>query len=183
MVFDDSCDSRGSNQGFTLIELIVVIIIIAIAAILSAPSFMGIIERNNTANALTVLRGALQEAQRQSIKTSKECIVNLEARGTKDPTITSDCFVTGPRTLKGVYLTYNNASNKISFNERGGISQLRTLIIYASPGDVISPNNQRCLVVSNRIGMMRAGNHNPPKNFNPLNTSTIDGNKNCVSNK
>lgn len=109
---------KNSEQGFTLIELIAVIAIIAIAALLSAPSFLGMIERNRTADALTTLRGALQEAQRESIKQSRECVVNIGSRATSDAEITSDCFVTGPRTLKGVSFTYNQSSSNIRFNSR-----------------------------------------------------------------
>ncbi len=146
--------------GFTLLEQLIVLFLIGLLASLSAPSFLGMYQRAKINSAASTLLSAVQEVQRQAIMKSKNCTIFLPLTNTNNPTITSDCFVTGDRTLKDVNLRHNYASknNQIVFDYRGRSNVLGTMVI-----DKIADNisYQRCLIISNFIGMSRSGDYNP----------------------
>lgn len=160
----------SNNLGFTLIELIVVIILIGILVTISVPSFLGMVNRNRIDNALVTLQGTLKESQREAIKKSKTCQVTLPEKNTANAILQGTCLVTGQRTLDNVYITYNNTTN-LKFTYQGEVSPMRTIIIY-----IPNVNYRRCLVISNGIGMMRTGV------YRNSNLDSLDGNEYCKSN-
>jgi prepilin-type N-terminal cleavage/methylation domain-containing protein len=143
----------SNNYGFTLFELIIVTLIIGILSVIVVPSFLGFLTRAKVNNGLSLLQGNIQITQREAMKRSKSCILNLPNNNTKDGTLSSTCSSTGDRKLKDVFVVYNNPSGqKINFNFRGHTSPLRTIVIYHP-----DTKHKRCVVVSNGIGMVRTG--------------------------
>lgn len=63
------------EQGFTLLELIVVLVIIAISVALAAPNFSNVIRKNNIVAATNELTGLLQYAKSMAIATNAPAIV------------------------------------------------------------------------------------------------------------
>lgn len=59
------------NEGFTIIEMLVVIALIAILAALTVPSFTKTIERNQLRESAEAVKADLQLARRQAIKQSQ----------------------------------------------------------------------------------------------------------------
>jgi prepilin-type N-terminal cleavage/methylation domain-containing protein len=153
-------EKENSSPGFTLLEQLIVILLVGILSAASVPTFFGLLQRTKINQAADTLRIAVQEAQRQAIMKSKDCTIFLPVTNTTNPTLKSDCFVMGDRTLKEVKIRHNYASksNKIVFNYRGRSNGLGTIVI-----DKIGENitHQRCLVISNFIGMSRSGEYNP----------------------
>lgn len=152
-------NARKNSEGFTLIEILVIVAIIGILSAIAAPSFLGLFNTNKVDNALNQVRGAFQEAQRQAIRTSKSCTVTLN---TTLKTVTGPCLVTGDRTLPNKIAIATNLDgtpplHEITFSFRG-------TVILADAGKVIlftsdEPNKKKCLVISAPLGIMRTGNY------------------------
>jgi prepilin-type N-terminal cleavage/methylation domain-containing protein len=174
---------QSTDQGFTLIEILVGIIIIGIGAALATPSFLGLVERNRIKDAQVKLKGALQEVQREAIKQGRNCRLFLPVADTPDTegkiTIadnngdaTADdgegCLVTGPRVMDGVLMSYktttNTPANSFVFNFKGetnnnGVSGEMLFVIYTKKGGQLNAYDQKCIVVSSPLGLIKTGNY------------------------
>lgn len=146
-------NARHSNQGFTLIEMLVILIIIGILSAISVPSFLGLLNRNKVNNALAQVRGALQETQREAIRKSKSCSVTLDTTSTPNK-VTGTCLVTGNRNLNGINIRSN--VSPITFNFRGETGSSGTIVVASTDGSVAK---QKCLVIASGIGLIRYGNY------------------------
>lgn len=161
---------HNKNQGFTLIELTILVVIVGILSAIAAPSFLSMLNKNKVNDALDQVRGALQEAQREAIRKSQSCTVTLDTTNNK---VTSSCLVTGDRTLpSGVAIAANGNGSPptITFSFRGNTTDSRTIILYMSDG---STQENKCLILSNGLGIMRTGNYSGD-------TSSIDK-KDCTT--
>lgn len=141
------------DEGFTLVEILAVILIIGIMAAIAAPSMLGFLARSKVDKGFSALQNMVSITQREAMKRSRSCEITLPENETTDAVLTSDCLITGSETLADVFIKYNYASRKkIQFDYRGGTSPLRTIAIYS-----LDTNYRRCLVISNGIGMTRSG--------------------------
>jgi prepilin-type N-terminal cleavage/methylation domain-containing protein len=66
-------NAHHNEDGFTLLELIVVILFAGILAAISAPSFSALNQRNKVTQDLTSAKNALLEAQRSAIRRGQNC--------------------------------------------------------------------------------------------------------------
>lgn len=152
--------SMDCYRGFTLVEQLIVLFLVGILGAVSVPSFLGLWQKVKINDATESLRIAVQEVQRQAIMKSQDCTIFLPITNTFNPTLTSNCFVLGDRTLKDVQLRHNYGykNNQIVFDYRGRANGLGTMVI-----DKIAYNidHQRCLIISNFIGMSRVGYYDP----------------------
>ena len=107
---DNSSGLVCRNSGWTLLEVMIVIVIIGILASLAIPNMMGAIEKRKAQSALFQIKGTLQEAQRNAIKMGKECKVTL--KGTNDD-------------FDPPSIVVNSDPEYINnwFNERGGFTE------------------------------------------------------------
>lgn len=182
--------AHKNSDGFTLIEAVIILFIVGILSAISAPSFLGLLNRGKVNNAVAQVKGALQEAQVQAIRKSKKCTVTLKTTSNE---VTGDCLVTGDRTLpKGVTMATNIdvdtavAGNpiQIKFGIRGNTkfpvvtgttspsSTTGKILLYQSNGSI---SNIKCVAISNGIGILRSGNYSG----NSTSTANItDGN--CI---
>lgn len=135
-------------------ELLVVLAIVGILAAIAGPSLWGMMQRARINQALSMLRGGYFEVNREAQKKSRSCWITFPSSRTFEPTLRSDCFVTGNRTLTGVAIRHNYSGNRMGFDFQGRNNKLGTVVIYV-PG---SPY-QKCLVTSNLLGATRAGTY------------------------
>jgi type II secretory pathway pseudopilin PulG len=102
------CNARN-NEGFTLIETLIIVIIIGILSAIVAPSFLGMLNRNKVNAALVQVRGTLQEAQREAIRRSKRCQVGLSSGN--QSMLTSNCFALVDYTIKASAAAVSGATS------------------------------------------------------------------------
>ncbi len=185
------CNARKNSQGFTMIEIIIILLIIGILSAIAAPSFLAMHNRAKLNDAVTKVRGALQEAQREAIRKSKSCFVTLDTTNNKvtgiptptpSPTPTPTfCLVTGERTLAddGVSMATNVKPNpiisgnpiQIQFDIRGNTTfTVATAAASATDtsGKIIlymsdgSISDKKCVAISKGIGLLRFGTYSGP---------------------
>lgn len=147
------------NQGWTLIEMLVVTIITGIFAALAAPSMMGMMGKADVSNAINQVKSGLQESQRIAMSKGTSCTVNLGSSASP-PTLTSSSATVGclseVRTLpKSVIMLENFTNDTVSFSYKGNTTSSGTVVVVASNRQ----GEARCLVISNGLGIMRTGTY------------------------
>ncbi len=145
------------NRGFTLLEMMVVVLILGVLAALAVPSFISMNKRAKLNSGLTDLSTLLQEVQRTAIRKGNACTITLPASGTTNPNINSPCLLAGNLKLDAFKIRNNLTS--INFNYRGDTSTSTankgTIILSLPDGN----NEYKCLVISPGIGLVRTGNY------------------------
>ncbi|NCJ06872.1 type II secretion system protein [Synechococcales cyanobacterium C] len=145
-------------KGFTQIETAIIVVIIGILAAISIPSFLNWLNLKRVDDALARAEGAFKETQREAIKRSQTCSLNIPD-GT-NPVIRGTCLVTGARTFEGIEFRYSPTTPSwvviYDFKGRNPVNSAGTLVL-SLPNDGTS--YQRCLVISSGIGLMRSGHY------------------------
>lgn len=157
----------GSNKGFTLLETVTVVAMIGIVSAIAAPSFLSMYSRSKINSATAEVQGVLQEAQRQSIRTSKSCTVSV---GTTS--VTGNCLVSGNLSLNGV--TADSSLSSFQFNHKGLVldssaqpfTNPLTLVITAN-----NSNLKRCLILTSPLGLIRTGTYSNSASGTPSATN------------
>ncbi len=155
-----SSASVDKNSGWTFFEIMIVSAITSIFASMAIPNMMENFGKNKAQSGLTLVKGALFEAQRNAIRMGKECKISLNTtnNGFSSPSIVvydesqyAGCL-SEEVSLDGLILTKNTNSTMIRFSYKGNTTNLTTIVVE-------SPNakSKYCLVVSNFLGIMRSG--------------------------
>ncbi|PSB02917.1 pilus assembly FimT family protein [Merismopedia glauca] len=84
------------NKGFTLLEMLIIVLIIGIGFAIATPSFLSSMEKLRLEQAVVEVRSAFREAQRQAIRNGISCLITLNI---EDNRLTSPCLNIGDRTL------------------------------------------------------------------------------------
>lgn len=74
------CSSKQYDSGFTLIEVVVVVLMIAILAAIAAPSWFGFVQQRRVGTINDAIFRALQEAQSQAKKTKQDYSVSFRMK-------------------------------------------------------------------------------------------------------
>ena len=149
---------RTDDRGFSMFEIAIVLMIVGILAVIAVPSFISMFNKNKVSDALTQVRGALQEAQREAIRQSKTCTVTVPKGN--DKTITGTCLPTGDRKLTDINIDYTKTAPwTITFDFKGRTNDVNssgTIKLASANG---STSEIKCLVISQGLGIIRTGNY------------------------
>jgi prepilin-type N-terminal cleavage/methylation domain-containing protein len=149
------------SQGFTLIEILITIMIVAIMAAISIPSFLSWYNNKKIEDATTRIEGALKIVQSSAVKHNISCTITIEAQ--KISATPSRCLSTGVRLFEGTnanIATEGTGGANITFSSKGTatiVADTSVIVIYDR--DAPGSRKMKCIVVSNGIGMMRTGNY------------------------
>lgn len=152
--------ARKTEQGFTLVENIIVAVIVSILAAISIPSLVGMRDRASVNSAASEVKGALQQAQREAIRRSRPCTVTLSATSITATNTAGEGCIAGRDLPDGVTLSTNigtSGSRTIEFNIRGGVDNPNSTgkIVLSSSNTA----SKKCIVLSQGIGLMRSGTY------------------------
>jgi prepilin-type N-terminal cleavage/methylation domain-containing protein len=156
---------RLVHKGFTLIEMLIVVLAIGILAAISAPSFLAWLNSKRVEQALVEVEAALQETQSEAIKRSKECTLTIPAPhpvGT-DAVLTGTCLVNGNRILQDVLLSHTTnptSAWEITFDFKGRNKKSSDAGIIAISSADSTSVQPRCIQIAEGIGLRRDGKYN-----------------------
>ena len=149
-----------SDRGFTLIELIIVLIIIGVAAAIATPNFFALLSRFHVNSSLERLLGGIREAQQQAMRQKKLCRININ---TNTNTLTgnpNNCLLNNRELEDNINIRTNlsGAIPNISFSSKGTTTKMGTIVL-STEGTAL----QRCFVISLGLGIMRTGKYTGSK--------------------
>lgn len=102
------------ERGFTLIELMVTIVILAIIAMIAVPSFNATLQKNQLNVELRELSSILSQARSNAVLSKKNVTVNLNTSGLN----TEEDLYWNPKN----YLVYKSATTEITFGPEGTVN-------------------------------------------------------------
>ena len=152
---------RKHNSGFTLIEMIAVVIMIGIIAAIAAPNLLGMLNRYRVDEAMRQIEGGLKEAQKQAERRGKQCTINISTTNNNNALSNpaADGCLLSNRSLNDL-VQLNSSRAAIAFSGKGNI-----LVNAANPAPVFvvsipnGTNSVRCVVIQNSFGTITTGNY------------------------
>jgi prepilin-type N-terminal cleavage/methylation domain-containing protein len=160
-----------NNHGFTLFELLTVVVMIGVLAALGIPSLLGMINASRVRDAQTQVQGIIRGAQRQALSQGITC--RLQFNLTTNPVTINDtntdptvppCLTATTLVLpRDVKIVTNLSGNRptLAFNYKGRVNRSGTIVFRSDRANI-----QRCLDISQFIAMMRSGDYRDPENEN-----------------
>jgi prepilin-type N-terminal cleavage/methylation domain-containing protein len=159
------------NQGWTLIEMLIVTIIVGILSSLAIPSIMSGKGKSDLRSAMGQAKGAIQEAQRAAIKNGQSCTVIINPTTTSaSVTVSGTSVSVNAKTITGspagcisstvsitdVDTTFATptVATSFSFSYKGNTTTDLTIALQSA-----KTAQKYCLVVSSGIGIMRSGTY------------------------
>ncbi|MTJ31958.1 type II secretion system protein [Aphanizomenon sp. UHCC 0183] len=160
-------NAHHNEDGFTLLELMVVMIFVGILAAISAPSFIGLNQRNEVTQDVTNAENALLEAQRGAMRRGKDCTLSFSVSASGEPIISSssdNCLSMGTRTLYNVSMNiYKDGTGVVSsltFDYLGNMTETNPITIVLRHKS--NTGGKKCIVISQPLGLIATGKYIDP---------------------
>jgi type II secretory pathway pseudopilin PulG len=179
---------RIQQWGFTIIEVLVIVVVAGVLAAAAGPSLTGLFDTIKVNQTVAELRISLQETQRQAIRKNQSCefalTPNASSHKKKKAKVSGNCLLSGePDLPEGVSVETNvkpilNAvlpdslqAAKINFSRLGNaeFNILSAVQLPALPKDPSAkmvayiPTRKsvqmKCVAVSNTLGLTRIGTY------------------------
>lgn len=171
--------SRKGDGGFTLLEVLIIVLIIGIFSSIAAPSWLAFINRQRVRTVNDRVFQSLRLAQSEAKRTKRDITITFSAPSVDPPTVTfTPPLATGgsTQTLNAggeikpgtIALRHNNApANSIVFDYLGNVNEL-PLDISANPNvrrfvatvSTVNGAAKQCAIVETIIGGMRTAEGN-----------------------
>lgn len=169
--------SRKNESGFTILELLVIVILLGTLAAIAAPGWLGFINRQRVRTVNDRVLQSLRAAQSEAKRSKRDIIITFDTTAdpptatiktdpTQNPPLQALTFNGGGEIKPGqVKLTHNAAgltpANSIVFNYQGNVNELpvdpvdttkrRLVVTVFPPGG----GGKQCVFVETLIGGMR----------------------------
>lgn len=150
-------NARKSNSGFTLIEMLVVVIIVGVIAAIAAPNFLGLLNRNRVNDAAQQVEGALKEAQRQAMRKGKPCTVDINTTSKTISSSGANSCLLSTRDLNQNNIQLNSNRASIDFSGKGNITGTPSPVLVVSMPN--GTNLRKCVVLEGVLGTLRSGDY------------------------
>ena len=149
-----------SDRGFSLLELMVVLILVGVMAVIAAPNFLGLLNRIRVNGSFEQLVGAISEAQRQAIRQGASCRINFNVNTNIISATPNNCLLTNRQVNEAIYMRTNLSGSipNILFSQKGNTTKMGTIVISSS-----GTNLQKCFVIALGTGMYRTGEYTGTK--------------------
>lgn len=146
--------TKKSDRGFTMIELVVVLVIIGVIAGIASPSLLGFFRRHQVNASMSELLGAIKETQKQAMRQGRICRIDVDPNTNMITASPSGCLLTNRVLDADIKIRTNlpGANPNISFSHKGSTTRMGTMVLSSD-----LTQHQRCFVISLGLGIMRTG--------------------------
>ena len=154
--------AKGATQGFTMVELLIVLVILAILSAIALPNLRSGMRREQLAATSLGLISWLERARNQAVKDMESCQINIESSAASLAIASNSPGCTEIETFKvadqentptdvSLELT-DDSESEFSFSPRGTVNsdQEIELTMEGSP-------TTRCIKVIAPVGLVRSG--------------------------
>jgi type IV fimbrial biogenesis protein FimT len=157
-----------THRGFSLIELLIVVVILGVVAAIAAPNFQGTIENNRVNSAAEGMRDAIAVARTEAIRrgtsvwlepdctpASWSCgwkLMQNGASGTPEQIRTGD-------TPSAVDIALDGTATRITFNPNGTFAPNNTFFVFRPQGQT---TGGRALMLNRGLMICRSGSAQCP---------------------
>ncbi|BAU65234.1 type 4 prepilin-like protein [Stanieria sp. NIES-3757] len=150
------------DRGYSLIEILVVVIIVGILAAIAIPNFAGLLAQQRVSEGFETVKGAIKEAQRQAIRKGRRCRIQIDTTNrtikVKTPDVDGSyegCLFSDRSLPTGVEIKTNYDTPVITFSPRGNTNSAGTIVVYHNQNN----STKKCLAISLGLGILRSGNY------------------------
>lgn len=140
--------ANNTNQGFTLIEVITVLILLGISASIALPNMGNWYRNYKLEQAMTEVSATLSEASQNASRRSQNCSVLISSDQISS---SNNCLYSSLDLPQEIELSSSNAS--INFNFDGTSSTNTTTIVLSHEGN----SKLACVVISQPLALIRTG--------------------------